>query len=77
MPVHGQILACIVGISKTQLGRLGTIYFSTKKKGTGLGLTFFYQLINSINGTVSVRSKPGEGTEFTISLPLNQLTISL
>jgi two-component system sporulation sensor kinase B len=60
-----------VGMSNEQLDRLGTIYFSTKNKGTGLGLTFSYQLIHSMNGTVSVRSEPGKGTEFIISLPVS------
>jgi two-component system, sporulation sensor kinase B len=60
-----------VGMSMEQLEKLGTIYFSTKNKGTGIGLTFSYQLIRSMNGTVSVQSKPGEGTEFIIRLPLN------
>ncbi|MNI25714.1 Sporulation kinase E [compost metagenome] len=59
-----------VGMSKEQLERLGTIYYSTKNTGTGLGLTFSYQLIHSMNGAVSVRSKSGKGTEFIISLPL-------
>ncbi|MDQ0899600.1 HAMP domain-containing sensor histidine kinase [Paenibacillus sp. V4I7] len=59
-----------VGMSSEQLERLGTIYFSTKSKGTGVGLTFSYQLIRSMNGTVNVRSILGKGTEFVISLPL-------
>jgi two-component system sporulation sensor kinase B len=59
-----------VGMSNEQLARLGTIFFSTKNKGTGLGLTFSYQLIRSINGTVSVQSELGKGTIFIISLPL-------
>ncbi|MBW5447543.1 GHKL domain-containing protein [Cohnella sp. CFH 77786] len=60
-----------VGMSQGQLKRLGTIYFSTKNNGTGLGLTVSYQLIRSMNGTVSVRSEPGEGTKFVISLPVS------
>jgi two-component system sporulation sensor kinase B len=59
-----------VGMSNEQLDSLGTIYFSTKNKGTGLGLTLSYQLIRSMNGAISVRSEPGKGTEFIISLPV-------
>ncbi|MDF2646943.1 MAG: histidine kinase [Paenibacillus sp.] len=59
-----------VGMSSEQLERLGTIYFSTKSKGTGVGLTFSYQLIRSMNGAVHVQSTLGKGTEFVISLPL-------
>ncbi|MCY9691745.1 sensor histidine kinase [Paenibacillus alginolyticus] len=59
-----------VGLSNEQLERLGTIYFSTKSKGTGVGLTLSYQLIRSMNGAIHVRSTLGKGTEFVISLPL-------
>ncbi|WP_339315100.1 HAMP domain-containing sensor histidine kinase [Paenibacillus sp. FSL R10-2734] len=60
-----------VGMSDEQMERLGSIYFSTKNKGTGLGLTLSYQLIRSMNGDVTVRSKSGKGTEFTLSFPLD------
>ncbi|GJM69633.1 hypothetical protein HMSSN036_18490 [Paenibacillus macerans] len=59
-----------IGMTEEQTRRLGSVYFSTKSGGTGLGLTFSYQAILSLGGTVSVSSEPGEGTEFTISLPL-------
>ncbi|MBB6671325.1 sensor histidine kinase [Cohnella nanjingensis] len=59
-----------IGMSKVQVDRLGIIYFSTKTKGTGVGLTYSYQLIRSMKGDVSVQSEPGKGTEFIISLPL-------
>ncbi|CAH1057317.1 sensor histidine kinase [Paenibacillus pseudetheri] len=59
-----------VGMSIEQMDRLGSIYFSTKSKGTGLGLTLSYQLIRSMNGDVTVRSKSGEGTQFILTLPL-------
>lgn len=59
-----------VGMSEEQAKRLGSIYFSTKATGTGLGMTFSYQLILSLGGSVSVKSAPGVGTEFKISLPI-------
>lgn len=59
-----------VGMSEEQAKRLGSIYFSTKASGTGLGMTFSYQLILSLGGSVSVKSAPGAGTEFKISLPI-------
>lgn len=59
-----------VGMSEEQAKRLGSIYFSTKASGTGLGMTFSYQLILSLGGSISVKSAPGAGTEFKISLPI-------
>jgi two-component system sporulation sensor kinase B len=58
-----------IGMNKEQMERLGSIYFSTKTRGTGLGLTFSYQAIRELGGSVSVRSAPKAGTQFTIKLP--------
>jgi two-component system sporulation sensor kinase B len=58
-----------IGMAGDQIKSLGTIYFSTKSSGTGLGLTFSYQVIRSLSGVVSVSSKPQAGTLFTITLP--------
>jgi two-component system sporulation sensor kinase B len=59
-----------VGMAHEQLKRLGTIDFSTKSSGTGLGLTYSYQVIHALGGTVTVASKPQAGTKFTITVPL-------
>lgn len=59
-----------VGMTPEQLSRLGSIYYSTKMSGTGLGLTFSYQAIRAMDGSVSVRSSPRSGTVFLITLPL-------
>mgnify|MGYP000566121135 CR=1 FL=1 len=59
-----------IGMDKEQLKRLGSIYFTTKSKGTGLGLTFSYQVIRALGGNVIADSEPSIGTTFTISLPL-------
>ncbi|MFS0610473.1 ATP-binding protein, partial [Brevibacillus sp. 179-C7.1 HS] len=58
-----------VGMDAGQISRLGTIYFSTKSSGTGLGLTYSYHVIHAIGGSVNVSSKPRVGTKFTIMLP--------
>ncbi|MGK5511233.1 ATP-binding protein [Brevibacillus formosus] len=58
-----------IGMDAGQISRLGTIYFSTKTTGTGLGLTYSYHVIHAIGGTVNVSSKPRVGTKFTIMLP--------
>ncbi|HEY9633392.1 MAG TPA: ATP-binding protein [Coleofasciculaceae cyanobacterium] len=49
-------------------------FFTTKPpgKGTGLGLTISYQIITQHQGTIDVNSLPGQGTEVTILLPIQQ-----
>ena len=61
-----------VGIPEHHRQRLFEPFFTTKKngKGVGLGLSVAYGIIQEHGGTVQVRSKPGEGTEFTVELPL-------
>jgi two-component system, NtrC family, sensor kinase len=49
-------------------------FFTTKEvgKGTGLGLSISFGIIQKHNGEIEVFSKPGEGTEFVIRIPINQ-----
>jgi two-component system sporulation sensor kinase B len=56
-----------IGMNEDQVRRLGTIYYSTKTSGTGLGLTFSYQVIRTLGGSISVQSELGLGTVFKIS----------
>lgn len=56
-----------IGMNEDQVRHLGTIYYSTKTRGTGLGLTFSYQVIRALGGSISVQSEPGRGTVFTIT----------
>jgi two-component system, sporulation sensor kinase B len=58
------------GMSKTQLKYIGTPFYSTKDKGTGVGLTVSYQIINSMKGKIQVESMEGTGTKFIIKFPL-------
>jgi signal transduction histidine kinase len=60
------------GISRENMKRIFEPFFSTKAKtgGTGLGLSITYGLIQKLGGTISVQSKEGEGTCFTIVLPV-------
>jgi signal transduction histidine kinase len=62
------------GISEKDINRVFEPFFSTKQKdcGTGLGLSITYGLIKELGGTIEVESKVGEGTVFTITLPLAQ-----
>ena len=58
-----------VGMTKEQLGRLGHPYYSTKEKGTGLGMMISFDIIQRMRGKINVESEEGKGTTFTILLP--------
>ena len=58
-----------VGMSQEQMNRLGQPYFTTKEKGTGLGMMVSYSIIKGMNGTIEVNSEVGKGTCFIIILP--------
>ena len=64
------------GIPEEDLKRIFEPFFSTKTKtgGTGLGLSITYGLIQELNGKLGVVSKFGKGSEFTISLPLTNIS---
>ncbi len=61
-----------VGIPKEEIDRIFDPFFTTKEigAGTGLGLSIVYGIIDKHQGTISVESREGEGTRFTIRLPL-------
>lgn len=58
------------GISPQYLDKLGTPFFTTKDNGTGLGLSISYTIVDRHKGRTEVYSKPGEGTRFSIYLPV-------
>ena len=45
-------------------------YFTTRRAGTGLGLAIAKNIIEGLGGTISLDSRPGDGTEIRIELPL-------
>ena len=47
-------------------------FITTKPQGTGLGLTIVRQIVSAHKGTLTYRSVPGEGTTFTLALPVSQ-----
>ncbi|WP_404461366.1 ATP-binding protein [Sutcliffiella horikoshii] len=59
-----------VGMTPQQVERLGTPFYSTKDKGTGIGLTISFQIIELLQGKIEVTSEVGKGSIFTIKLPL-------
>lgn len=59
-----------VGIPPGDLKNLFIPFFTTKDKGTGLGLPISQRIIENHGGTIEVRSQPGEGATFTVLLPI-------
>jgi signal transduction histidine kinase len=61
-----------VGIKPEQMGHIYRPFYTTKGevKGTGLGLSVSYGIIKKHQGEIRVESKPGEGTTFTVLLPI-------
>lgn len=60
-----------IGMDLEQIERLGRPYYTTKgQKGTGLGMMVSYRVIEESKGRISVVSKKGKGTTFTIHLPV-------
>ncbi|OGJ84896.1 MAG: hypothetical protein A2487_07265 [Candidatus Raymondbacteria bacterium RifOxyC12_full_50_8] len=58
------------GIQEENMKRLFQPYFTTKKHGSGIGLALTERIINLHGGTIAVRSHAGQGTVFTLNLPL-------
>ncbi|MBI4952539.1 MAG: PAS domain S-box protein [Myxococcales bacterium] len=58
-----------VGIPAASLERIFDPYFTTKEKGSGLGLATSYSIVKSHDGVVTVRSEVGRGTVFRVFLP--------
>lgn len=60
-----------VGMPEKTRSRIFDTFFSTKQGGTGLGLPTARKIIEAHGGAVSVQSEPGQGTQFTIELPVS------
>lgn len=58
-----------IGIPEDKLARLFDPFYTSKSKGTGLGLTSTQNILLNHKGSIHVDSKPGSGTTFTIALP--------
>ncbi|GHV74022.1 PAS domain-containing sensor histidine kinase [Spirochaetia bacterium] len=60
------------GISEANIAKIFEPYFTTKETGSGLGLTLVFKIVREHRGEIIVKSKEGEGTRFTITLPIPQ-----
>jgi two-component system NtrC family sensor kinase len=62
------------GIPEQHLKKIFDPFFTTKRigKGTGLGLSICFGIIQSMNGGISVKSKPRAGTTFSVRLPIGK-----
>ena len=57
------------GIDATMLDKIFVPFFSSKKNGTGIGLSLCRQIMLLHKGNIHVESRPGEGTRFTLRFP--------
>ena len=65
------------GISEKNLKKVFSPFFSTSEKGLGLGLSIVQRIIESHGATINCTSEVGKGTIFTITLPLQTVTVLL
>jgi signal transduction histidine kinase len=64
------------GIAPSMAGHLFELFHSTKgNRGTGLGLAVARKIVEEHEGTIAARSSPGEGTTFTIRLPVDTAAV--
>ncbi|MFQ6103531.1 MAG: PAS domain-containing protein [Candidatus Glassbacteria bacterium] len=64
------------GIREEHLDKIFDPYFTTKEKGSGLGLTISHSIIKQHEGHISVESEPGKGTAFHIYLPASEKEVA-
>ncbi|MBT2695210.1 PAS domain S-box protein [Bacillus sp. ISL-55] len=60
------------GIPAEKIKKLGEPFYTTKERGTGLGLMVSFKIIEEHGGTIEIESKVGDGTSFHIYLPITR-----
>ena len=63
------------GMTPDQQAKIFQLYFTTKPKGSGIGLAMTFRAVQLHGGTIEVKSETGKGTEFVMKLPLNEMTV--
>ncbi|RME81845.1 MAG: two-component sensor histidine kinase [Planctomycetota bacterium] len=61
------------GIAKDKQDKIWEVYYSSKKKGTGLGLPTTMRIVKAHGGTIQLESEENKGTQFTIRLPKHRI----
>jgi PAS domain S-box-containing protein len=67
--IHVSVRDTGKGIPKSKLDRVFNPFYTTKTRGTGLGLPICRRVVEAHHGTISVNSRSGQGAEFIIELP--------
>ncbi len=65
------------GIDREDLPHIFEPYFTSKPRGTGLGLMIVDRIIREHNGTITAHSEPGEGTQFVLTFPIAAESVRL
>jgi signal transduction histidine kinase len=58
-----------VGIRPEHLDRIFDLYFTTRERGSGIGLSMVYRTVQMHDGEIEVQSTPGQGSTFRVLLP--------
>lgn len=70
--INGHVVISVgdtgIGMTKEQMNRLGTPYYSTKDKGTGLGTMVSFSIIRKMQGKIEVKSELAKGTTYMITI---------
>jgi signal transduction histidine kinase len=65
------------GIPPADVQRIFDPYYTTKESGNGLGLLVTYRVVKDHGGTISVKSNPGRGTEFVLTIPVRRKAVKM
>ncbi|ALC92437.1 hypothetical protein AM500_23725 [Bacillus sp. FJAT-18017] len=63
------------GMTEEQLSRIGTLFYTTKDRGTGLGTTVAIGIIQAMKGNIQFKSEEGRGTEVMLKLPVKKTVL--